>query len=82
VITRELSAKKTMIESLKSDEIVDRLGGRFKLTALIQRRWVQLMHGARPMVETKGLTEMEVIVKEILEGKIVPAFAPDTPDKD
>jgi DNA-directed RNA polymerase subunit omega len=66
-----------MIESLKSDEIIDKIGGRFKLTALIQRRWVQLMQGARPMVETKGLTEMEVIVKEILEGKIVPVPPPE-----
>ncbi|HEY3245275.1 MAG TPA: DNA-directed RNA polymerase subunit omega [Phycisphaerae bacterium] len=65
-----------MIESLKSDEIIDKIGGRFKLTALIQRRWVQLMRGARPMVETKGLTDMEVIVKEILEGKIVPVMSP------
>jgi hypothetical protein len=27
-----------MIEALKSDEIVNKVGGRFKLTALIQKR--------------------------------------------
>ncbi len=59
-----------MIEALRNDEIIVKAGGRFKLAALIQRRWVQLMQGARPMVDTKGLTEMEVVVKEILEGKI------------
>jgi len=59
-----------MIDALRNDEIMDKCGGRFKLAALIQRRWVQLMQGARPMVPTKGLTEMEVVVKEILEGKI------------
>jgi DNA-directed RNA polymerase subunit omega len=63
-----------MIEALKSDEIINKLGGRFKLTALIQRRWLQLMQGARPMVETKGLTELEVVVKEIVEGKIEPVL--------
>lgn len=63
-----------MIEALKSDEIINKLGGRFKLTALIQRRWLQLMQGARPMVETKGLTELEVVIKEIVEGKIEPVF--------
>lgn len=63
-----------MIEALRNDDIVDRCGGRFKLAALIQRRWVQLMQGARPMVETRGLTEMEVVVREILEGKIDMAF--------
>lgn len=62
--------RKPMIDALRHDEIIDKVGGRFKLAALIQRRWVQLMQGARPMVETKGLTEMEVVIKEILEGKI------------
>lgn len=59
-----------MIEALRNDAIIDQCGGRFKLAALIQRRWVQLMQGARPMVETKGLTEIEVVVREIVEGKI------------
>lgn len=59
-----------MIEALRHDDIIDKAGGRFKLCALIQRRWLQLMQGARPMVEVKGLTEMEVVVKEILDGKI------------
>ncbi len=70
-----------MIEAFRHDEIIEKVGGRFKLAALIQRRWVQLMQGARPMVDTKGLTEMEVIVKEILEDKIklesVPVEAKD-----
>jgi len=59
-----------MIEILRNDEIINKVGGRFRLTALIQRRWLQLMHGARPMVDTTGLSEMEVILKEIVEGKI------------
>ena len=50
-----------MIEALKDDELIHRLGGRFKLCVLIQRRWLQLMQGARPMVETKGLTDLEVV---------------------
>ena len=59
-----------MIEAFKYNELVDKVGGQFKLVALIQRRWLQLMQGARPMVQTKGLTDMEVVVKEIMEGKI------------
>ena len=59
-----------MIEALRHDDLMDKVGGRFKLTALIQRRWLQLLQGARPMVDPKGLTEMEVVIKEILEGKI------------
>ena len=59
-----------MIEAFRHDDIINKFGGRFKLCALIQRRWIQLLQGARPMVETKGLTDLEVVVKEILEGKI------------
>jgi len=59
-----------MIEILRNDEIIEKVGGRFRLTALIQRRWLQLMQGARPMVDATGLTELEVILKEIVEDKI------------
>ena len=59
-----------MIEAFKDDEIIDRFGGRFKLCALIQRRWLQLLQGARPMVETEGLNDLEIVVKEVLDGKI------------
>ena len=59
-----------MIEAFRHDDIINKVGGRFKLAVLIQRRWVQLLQGARPMVDVTGLTELEVIVKEILEGKI------------
>jgi DNA-directed RNA polymerase subunit omega len=59
-----------MIEAFRHDEIINKIGGRFKLAALIQRRWLQLLQGARPMVDTTGLSELEVVVKEILDGKI------------
>jgi DNA-directed RNA polymerase subunit omega len=60
-----------MIEALKSEEIVKKVGGRFKLTALIQKRMVELMEGARPLVERKaGMNDMEVVIQEILDDKI------------
>ena len=59
-----------MIEALKSDEIVNKIGGRFKLTALIQKRMMELMDGARPLVERDGLTDLETVVQEILQDKI------------
>ena len=71
-----------MIESLKHDDIVDKVGGRFKLTALVQRRWLQLMQGARPMVDPKGLTELEVVLREIEEGKIALELPESVPDDD
>lgn len=59
-----------MIDVFRDDEIINKFGGRFKLCALIQRRWLQLLQGARPMVQTRGLTDLEVVVKEIVEGKL------------
>lgn len=59
-----------MIESLKGDEIVRRVGGRFKLTALIQHRVRELMDGARPLVDRNGRTDLEVAIDEVHEGKI------------
>lgn len=59
-----------MIEAFRDDELINKFGGRFKLCVLIQQRWRQLLQGARPMVETKGLTDMEIIVREIVDGKL------------
>ena len=59
-----------MIEALKSDEIVNKVGGRFKLTALIQKRMIELMDGARPLVERGHMTDLEVVIQEILQDKI------------
>lgn len=59
-----------MIEALKSDEIVHKVGGHFKLTALIQKRMLELMDGARPLVERGNMTDLEVVVQEILQDKI------------
>ena len=64
-----------MIEALKSDDIVNRMGGRFKLTALIQHRLRELvLDGARPLVERRGRTDLELVIEEIVEGKIAPDF--------
>jgi len=71
-----------MIESLKNEELAAKCGGSFKLAALIQKRWLQLMQGARPMVEARGLTELEVVVKEILDGKIEMEFPEEQPEED
>ncbi len=71
-----------MIESLRNDAIIDKVGGRFKLTALIQRRWLQLLQGARPMIDPKGMTEIEVVLREIEEGKIDFELAEDDEEDD
>jgi DNA-directed RNA polymerase subunit omega len=59
-----------MIEALKEEAIVNKVGGRFKLSTLIQKRLVALNAGARPLVDIGSEDKMEVIVQEILQDKI------------
>jgi len=60
-----------MIEELKNTDIVDKVGGRFKLSVLIQKRVLELMEGSRPLIEdTEGKTLMEIVVEEIKRDKI------------
>lgn len=66
-----------MIEELRHDDLMEKVGGRFKLAALIQRRWLELLQGARPMVDPSGLTEMEVVIQEIIEGKVEMELVPE-----
>jgi len=60
-----------MIEALKNQEIIEKVGGKFKLTALVQRRMSELLQGSRPLIEdTQGMTLLEVVIQEVLEDKI------------
>ena len=72
-----------MIDALRSDEIVHKLGGRFKLCALIQRRLKELVvDGARPLVERDGRTDLELVIEEIVQGKIVADWVDATCESD
>ena len=60
-----------MIEELRNTDIINKVGGRFKLSVLIQKRMLELMQGARPLIEdTEGKTTIEIVVQEIAEDKI------------
>lgn len=60
-----------MIDELKSEKIINKVGGRFKLTALVQRRLGELMKGGRPLIrDTEGKTMLEIVIQEILQDKI------------
>ena len=60
-----------MIDELKSEEIINKVGGKFRLTALVQRRLAELMQGGRPLIkDTEGKTMLEIVIQEILQDKI------------
>jgi len=59
-----------MLDEFKEEQIVNKVGGRFKLSALIQKRLVALNRGARPLVELPTKNQMEIVVAEIMQDKI------------
>lgn len=60
-----------MLEELKDEELINKVGGRFKLTALIQKRLVYLNRGARSFVDSdKNKNKLQIVLEEIKEGKI------------
>ena len=59
-----------MLDEFKEEEIVKKVGGRFKLSSLIQKRLVALNRGARPLVELPTNNLMQVVVQEIMQNKI------------
>jgi DNA-directed RNA polymerase subunit omega len=59
-----------MIDELKEEQIVNKVGGRFKLSTLIQKRITMLAAGARPLVEIKGGDRLITVIQEILQEKI------------
>lgn len=71
-----------MIEELKDTKLANKVGGRFKLTALIQKRLGELMRGSRPLIEdTEGKTQLEIVVAEIVRDKITIDFKSSDFDK-
>jgi DNA-directed RNA polymerase subunit omega len=59
-----------MLDDLKEEKIVNKVGGRFKLSTLIQKRMVALNTGARPLVDMRTTDKMAIVIQEILQDKI------------
>ena len=59
-----------MLDELKEESIVTKVGGRFKLSTLIQKRLIALNSGARALVDARAGNKMELVLREIMEDKI------------
>ncbi|MEK6249400.1 MAG: DNA-directed RNA polymerase subunit omega [Planctomycetales bacterium] len=59
-----------MLEELREEGIVNKVGGRFKLSTLIQKRLVALNGGSRPLVDIKTDNKMKIVLQEIIQDKI------------
>ena len=52
------------------DELESRVGGRFMLTALLQKRIRELVAGAPRLVEIRSENPIDIAIAEIRAGKI------------
>ena len=59
-----------MLDELREEFIVNKVGGRFKLSTLIQKRLVALNGGSRPLVDLKTDNKLEIVIQEIIQDKI------------
>lgn len=59
-----------MIEELKEEKIVNKVGGRFKLSTLIQKRMIALNQGARPLLDIRNADKLQIVIQEIMQDKI------------
>lgn len=59
-----------MLEELREEEIVNKVGGRFKLSTLIQKRLLQLNQGSRALVDLDTQDRMKIALQEIVQDKI------------
>ena len=49
---------------------MNKVGGRFKLSTLIQKRLVALNAGSRPLIETQSTDKLQIVIDEIMQDKI------------
>lgn len=59
-----------MYEELYGERIVEKVGGRFKLSTLLQKRIVQLNRGSKPLVDLRGGDNLDIAIREVMEDRI------------
>lgn len=58
------------MDPVKLEEATLKMGGRFKLTVLIQKRLLELKRGAPKLVEANYEDPIDIILDEILADKL------------
>ena len=59
-----------MAKIYTDQKAMDKVGGRFKLASLLEKRYKELLFGARPLVERTSKDPMDLLLAEVIEGKI------------
>ena len=60
-----------MLDTTLEDQLLQKMGGKLRLTALMQKRLVELKRGSRPLVDVENPKDLQsVVIQEILQDKI------------
>lgn len=60
-----------MLDTTLEDQLLQKVGGKLRLTALMQKRLVELKRGSRPLVDVENPKDLQsVVIQEILQDKI------------
>lgn len=70
-----------MAQPIRDEEVVAKVGGLFKLTALVQKRLRELTAGSQKLVDTDATDPLQVIYQEIMEDKIELGSTEEEPEE-
>jgi DNA-directed RNA polymerase subunit omega len=66
---------------IREEEVILKVGGRFRLAALVQKRLRELVAGAQKLVTTNASDPLQIVYQEILEDKIGLGEAEQEPEE-
>ena len=58
------------VEHIKMDQLEDKVGGRFRLVTIFQKRIRELQRGLPPLVDSDSTTLEDIVAEEIMQEKI------------
>jgi len=58
------------MDANRLEQLTQKVGGRFRLTALLQKRLAELVKGSPPLVDLPSNNYFEIALREIEEGRI------------
>ena len=68
------------MDETKINELARRIGGRFRLASLVQKRLLELNRGQKKLVNVDSQNHMLIALKEI-EANLIELVPPEAPEK-
>ena len=68
----------SFVDRLKEAE--NKVGGKYQFSSLVQKRAVELMRGAPPLLDVRSADLAEIALQEVLGGKIELAMPEESPE--